>query len=139
MKTYVLDTSGLIRSVQREAGAERISEILMKSRDGSCRIVIPAINWGELRYSLIRLIGFERAKEAIGFFVKAGLKIEDVTAERAEHAAMLKHEFGIGYADCFGIELALDSPEHILITADYGAKPAERQIKIEFLPTKPIT
>jgi hypothetical protein len=43
----------------------------------------------------------------------------------------------MGYADCFGVELAMDSRDHILVTADFGAKPAENDIRIEFLPTKP--
>jgi len=46
-------------------------------------------------------------------------------------------ETQISYADAFGVELASDSPDHILVTADYGVKPAEQDIRIEFLPIKP--
>ncbi len=36
----------------------------------------------------------------------------------------------------FGVELAADSAEHILVTADFDVKPAERDVHIEFLPVK---
>jgi hypothetical protein len=55
---------------------------------------------------------------------------------RAAGAAILKVEHGIPYADAFGVELTCDSAEHILVTADFDAKPAARRIKIEFLPPK---
>jgi hypothetical protein len=45
-------------------------------------------------------------------------------------------EHGIPYADAFGVELAGDSTEHILVTADFDAKPAADRIRIEFLPPK---
>ncbi len=37
--------------------------------------------------------------------------------------------------DAFGAELA-DSPDHVLVTADFDLKSAHKDIKIEFLPAK---
>jgi hypothetical protein len=66
-----------------------------------------------------------------------GIEIVPATAERAEKAALLVLKYGISYADAFGGELTYDSPDHILVTAEYGVKPAEHDVRIEFLPTKP--
>ena len=67
----------------------------------------------------------------------ASVRFVEASADRAERAGLLKNKFRISYADAFGLELASDSPNHILVTADYGVKPAEVDIRIEFLPTKP--
>jgi hypothetical protein len=64
-------------------------------------------------------------------------EIVPASAARAARAAKLKLRYGIGCADALGIELAMDSPDHILVTADYGVKSAESIVRIEFLPTKP--
>jgi hypothetical protein len=55
---------------------------------------------------------------------------------RAAGAAILKVELGVPYADAFGVELARDSAEHVLVTADFDAKPAVGRVEIEFLPPK---
>ena len=42
----------------------------------------------------------------------------------------------ITYADAFALDLAMDSAEHVLVTADYGFKAVEDVARIEFLPAK---
>jgi hypothetical protein len=59
-----------------------------------------------------------------------------VTAERAVSSAVIKHERGIPYADAFGVDLAGDSAEHVLVTADFDVQPAKQLVRIEFLPLK---
>ena len=57
-------------------------------------------------------------------------------AERAVRASLIKLKRKIPYVDAFGVELAAESPDRILVTADFDLKPATKDIKIEFLPTK---
>ena len=38
--------------------------------------------------------------------------------------------------DAFAVHLAMDSPDHILVTADYDFKAVEDLARIEFLPAK---
>lgn len=66
------------------------------------------------------------------------IEIVSVTAERAVHAAELRVDTKIGYADAFALDLAVQSPEHVLVTADYGFKAVEALAQIEFLPVKQI-
>jgi hypothetical protein len=58
------------------------------------------------------------------------------SADRAVHAAGLKVDRNIAYADAFAVDLAMDSPGHVLVTADYGFKRVEDLARIEFLPAK---
>jgi hypothetical protein len=58
------------------------------------------------------------------------------TAERAVRAASLKVDRNLAYADGFAIDLAMESPDHVLLTADYGFKSVDDVARIEFLPAK---
>jgi hypothetical protein len=59
-----------------------------------------------------------------------------ITGDRAQRSACIKAQHKIPYVDSFVIELAFDSPNHVVITADFDLKPAESFTSIEFLPTK---
>jgi hypothetical protein len=63
-------------------------------------------------------------------------KVVPASAERAIHAADIKVDRNIAYADAFAVDLAMDSPGHVLVTADYGFKSVEDLARIEFLPAK---
>jgi predicted nucleic acid-binding protein len=64
------------------------------------------------------------------------IRIVPATAERAVHAAQIIEERKLAYADAFAIELAMDSPNRVLVTADYDFKAVEDLARIEFLPLK---
>jgi predicted nucleic acid-binding protein len=51
-------------------------------------------------------------------------------------AAEIKEDRKLAYADAFAIELAMDSPDHLLVTADYDFKEVADLARIEFLPVK---
>jgi len=63
-------------------------------------------------------------------------KVVPASADRAIHAADIKVDRNIAYADAFAVDLAMDSPGHVLVTADYGFKSVEDLARIEFLPAK---
>jgi len=58
------------------------------------------------------------------------------SADRAVRSAEIKHKYKIPYADAFGVELAGDSSDHVLATADFDMKPAANDYRIEFVPSK---
>jgi predicted nucleic acid-binding protein len=135
--TYVLDASAYIRFLDRDAGGDRVAVILDQQSQETARIIISAIQWGEIvkivtkRKGPVTIVRLERDLQ------KLGVKIIPVDARRAERSALLGLKYNISYADAFGVQLATDSPDHVLVTADYGVKPAGHDIKIEFLPAKP--
>ena len=134
---YAFDTSALVRFLKGEIGHARVLSILDDARAGRCEIVISAINWGELQYTVNeKLVGLS-APSLSALFATHGLNVIPATKARAERAGWIKLNHKIGYADCYGIELAMDSPGHTLITADFGVKPAAHLANIEFLPPLP--
>jgi hypothetical protein len=58
------------------------------------------------------------------------------TGERATHAAEIKVGGRISYTDAFAFDLAMDSPDHILVTADYDFNAVEDLARIEFLASQ---
>ena len=65
-----------------------------------------------------------------------GLRVVPATRERAVHAAEIKQDRKLAYADAFALDLAMDAPDHVLVTADYDFKAVADLARIEFLPAK---
>ncbi len=134
--TFVLDASAVLRYLDNEAGAARVEEIFVAARAGTAFVYISAVNWGEVAGKLASRRGRKTATEILPLILNFGLIVVPVDASRAERAGLLKVHYQMPYADAFGVELASDSAEHVLVTADFDVKPAENDIRIEFLSKK---
>jgi predicted nucleic acid-binding protein len=136
MTVYVLDSSAVLRYFDDEAGAARIGDILSACVVGKSRAIISAVQWGEIAGRLRTRLGADAERRALPRILPSEVEVISANAERAVHAAELRVDRKIAYADGFALDLATDSPENILVTADYGFKAADDLAKIEFLPTK---
>jgi len=135
-KTYILDSSAILRYLDREAGYERVREILIIHAAGEAGVVVSALHWGEVALRLF-LRGGQSAQESImANLLVIGIEIIPATEERAVRSALIRARLGIPYVDAFGAELAGDSPNHVFVTADFDLKPAAGEVAIEFLTTK---
>jgi predicted nucleic acid-binding protein len=130
---FVLDSSAVLRFLDKEAGWERVSAIV---RDRSAEIALSAVQWGEIAGSVRKKQGAIEQKNKLEDLLLFQLRIEPATGERAVHAAEIKEDKKLPYADAFAIELAMDSPDHVLVTADYDFKAVADLARIEFLPQK---
>ena len=133
---YVLEASSLLRFAERSEGSARVEEILEFAMHGRSNVLISAVNWGEVAYVANTLLGSVTAQKLLSSLLLFNLSVVPVTQIRAERAAAIKRSRRLAYADCFAVELASDSSDHLLVTADLDMKSAEGDIKIEFLPTK---
>ncbi len=136
MTTYVLDASALLRYFDDEAGTERIIEIIRACAVGRARVCISAIQWGEIAGRLRKKVGAVQQANILNDLLPSEAEIIPVTGERALRAAEIRLDCGISYADAFAVELALESNDHVLVTADYGFKSVTDLIQLEFLPAK---
>ena len=68
--------------------------------------------------------------------VLARLKPSDLGTYPNPERAPIKLNRKIPYVDAFGVELAAESSDRILVTADFDLKPAIKDVKVEFLPRK---
>ena len=76
-----------------------------------------AVNWGEVFYIEWRYRGEAKAREAEASLIEMPIAIIAVDRERASRAGALKQKHGLGYADAFAAELAIDRGAW-LVTAD---------------------
>ena len=134
--TFALDTSAILRFLDGEAGSERVAEIIKGHLAGRHKAIVSAIHWGEVAGVTCKAHGRQAVDLVLSRLFSFGLEIAEVTGERAVRAALIKVRRKIAYADAFGVELASESPDHILVTADFDLKAAAHDIKIEFLPRK---
>jgi predicted nucleic acid-binding protein len=133
---FVLDSSSVLRYIDNEAGAVRVNEILKACVRHQARMCIPALQWGEVAGELRKRLGPDGGKRSLESLIPLEMDIVPATAERAVHAAALRVDRKIPYADAFALDLAMDSQEHILVTADYDFKDVAALVRIEFLPLK---
>lgn len=134
--TYVLDASAVLRYLDGEAGAERVKEIVKEHLAGTGRVAVSAMHWGEVAGIVLKRHGRAKMGDVLSRLAAFGFEVVPASAERAVRSALIKVERKIPYADAFGVELAADSAEHVLVTADFDVKAAEGDVRIEFLPVK---
>ena len=136
MTVFILDSSAVLRYIDDEAGADRIGEIFIGCVQGQCDMRISALQWGEIAGRLRKRLGPRAGMRVLDSLMPNELEIIPATAERAVRASTLRLERKIHYVDGFALDLAMDSPEHILVTADYDFKAVADLARIEFLPPK---
>lgn len=110
--------------------------ILKECIEGRVQLQISALQWGEVAGNLRKRFGAMEEERILSRLLPREAEIVPATADRAVRAAALRVDRKISYADAIAADLAMDSPQHILLTADYGFKSVEGMAKIEFLPAK---
>jgi len=136
MVTYVLDSSAVLRYLHNQAGSERVAEIIKEYLAGVCEVMISAPHWGEVAGITCKIHGSQDMELALSRLHAFGLQIVPADADRAIRASLVKLKRKIPYVDAFGVELAADSRDRVLVTADFDFKRASRDVTIEFLPLK---
>ena len=136
MTVYVLDSSAVLRYIAREAGSERVIAIFKACVRRKSEVRISAVQWGEIAGILRRKVGASNQNRILDSLIPLELEIVPASSERAARSAELRVDRNISYADAFALELAMESTDHVLVTADYGFKAVADLARIEFLPAK---
>ena len=136
MTVFVLDSSAVLRHIDGEAGADRVEEIIQLALLGEAEVQLSALQWGEIAGIQRRRFGVQEQMRVLQSLLQFDLRVIPATAERAVRAAEIKEDRKLAYADAFAIELAMDSTDHLLVTADYDFKEVADLARIEFLPVK---
>lgn len=136
MVTYVPDASAILRYLDGGPGSERVAEIIKGHLSGRCNVAVSALHWGEVAGVVCKVHGRAAVDLVLSRLLAFAFGRVDVTPEQAVPAALIKIDRKIPYADAFAVQLASESPERVLITADFDLKAAAHDVKIEFLPRK---
>jgi len=117
-RRYVLDANALTGFFERRPGtAEKVRHLLGEAVRHDVPLLMSAVNWGEVFYVTWRRHGEQKAREAEVRLLEMPVAIIAVDRERASRAGALKEKHGLGYADTFAAELAIERGAW-LVTAD---------------------
>jgi len=92
-----------------------------------------AVNWGEVFYMEWRYQGEAKAREAEAILQRMPVAVIAVDRGRATRAGALKQRHGLGYADAFAAELAMERGAW-LVTADPEFSKVGRGLSVYSLP-----
>lgn len=133
-RRHVLDANALVGLFEDRAGmAGKIEHLLEQALEKDLPLLMSAVNWGEVFYVTWRRHGEASAHEAEAKLREMPIAVIGVDQERASRAAGLKQKHGLGYADAFAAELAIESGAW-LVTADPDFTKVGQALSIYPLP-----
>jgi predicted nucleic acid-binding protein len=133
-RRYVLDANALIGFFEaRRGSAEKVRHLLGEAARQDLPLLMSAVNWGEVFYTEWRARGEAKAREAEGALLEMPIAVIAVDRERASRAGALKQKHGLGYADAFAAELAIERGAW-LVTADPEFQKVGKALAIYPLP-----
>ena len=133
-RRYVLDANALIAFFElRRGAAEKVRHLLGEAARLDLPLLMSAINWGEVFYTEWRYRGEAKAHEAEANLLEMPIVVIAVDHERASRAGALKQKHGLGYADAFAAELAIERGAW-LVTADPAFQKVGKSLAVYPLP-----
>jgi predicted nucleic acid-binding protein len=133
-RRYVLDANALIGFFEaRRGAAEKVRHLLGEAARKDLPLLMSAVNWGEVFYTEWRARGEAKAREAESSLLEMPIVVISVDRERASRAGTLKQKHGLGYADAFAAELAIERGAW-LVTADLEFQKVGKALAVYPLP-----
>jgi predicted nucleic acid-binding protein len=133
-RRYVLDANALSGFFEARRGAsEKVRHLLGEAARQDLPLLMSAVNWGEVFYIAWRRHGEATAREAEAALLEMPIAVIGVDRERASRAGALKQRHGLGYADAFAAELAIERGAW-LVTADPEFQKVGKSLAVYPLP-----
>jgi len=133
-RRYVLDANALIGFFEdREGTAVKVERLIEEAGRVELRLLMSAVNWGEVFYITWRRHGEAMAQEAETRLLELPIAIIAADHDRATRAAALKQKHGLAYADAFAAELAIDRGAW-LVTTDPEFSKVGKTLSVYSLP-----
>jgi uncharacterized protein len=135
MAIKVLDSWALIAFFEDEPAAEQVELLLAKAEAGTHKLLLSAVNWGEIYYNTMREVSQEAAERTVKEISGLAIEIVGVDEKNLDYvrqAAIYKATRKLSYADAFAAALAkIRNAE--LVTGDREFKQVEDEIDIAWL------
>ncbi len=133
-RRYVLDANALIGLLEdRRVIAEKVERLLSDALLTDIPLLMSAVNWGEVFYTEWRYRGEAKAREAEAKLREMPIAVISVDQESATRAGSLTQKHGLGYADAFAAELAIERRAW-LVTADPEFSKVGKALLVYSLP-----
>jgi len=134
IRRFVLDANALIGFFEgRPAISGKVSRLMGEAVRQDAPLLMSAVTWGEVFYVEWRYRGAAKAWEAEARLQELPIAVISADRERASRAAALKQKHGLGYADAFAAELAIERGAW-LATADPEFSKVGKGLAVYSLP-----
>ena len=135
MALKVLDSWAIMAFFEDEPAAEAVERLLQQAVEGRHRLLLSAVNWGEIYYATMRAVSQEAAEQKAQEIASLPIEIVAVGEDLAlaRQAAIFKATKRMSYADCFAAALAKEKKAE-LVTGDPEFKEVEGEVKVAWLP-----
>lgn len=130
--TYVLDAHALMVYFEKEPGYEKVQDLLAAAASGGRRLLLSAVNWGEVYYVTHREHGRQAADQVAQLLEEFPIEVVPVDVPIARQAGLYKAARRMSYADCLAGALARRR-KAALVSGDRDFKALENEIKIVWL------
>jgi predicted nucleic acid-binding protein len=134
LRRYVLDANALFGFFEaRRGAAQKVRQLVDDALRWNSPLLMSAVTWGEVFYIEWRWHGEAKAREAEAKLQELPIAVIAVDRERASRAGALKQKHGLGYADAFAAELAIERAAW-LVTADPEFSKIGKALSVYSLP-----
>lgn len=130
---YVLDSYALLAYLGAEEGQRRVQELLKQAADGSEKLYLTIINYGEVLYIVERERGLAAAQMIVAAIDQLPIAVAEADRELTFGAAHIKANYPLAYADCFAVALARDM-EGVVVTGDLEFSAVAELVDVVWLP-----
>ena len=129
----LLDSYALLAYLNKEAGFEKVRNVLANAQKSSLPVLMNELNVGETYYILYRKRGHEQAEYFLDT-VLAGLPISMISNDfnAIISASKIKARHALSFADCFAVATA-QRENAVILTGDPEFKDVEKLVKIDWL------
>jgi len=117
MKTYVFDAGALFAFLRKSPGAPKVNELIKEAIRGRARVLMSAVNFGEVYGLILRASGPEQAQRAAHAVSPLPIEMIEATPQRACAAAEVKAKYKLYYVASFAAALATEH-HATLVTGD---------------------
>jgi predicted nucleic acid-binding protein len=133
-RRYVLDANALIGFFEGRRGtADKVRHLFGEALRHDEPLLMSAVNWGEVFYIAWRRHGEAMAREVEAKLQELPIAVIAVDRARATRSGTLKQKHGLGYADAFAAELAIEQGAW-LVTADPEFSKVGKGLSVFSLP-----
>jgi predicted nucleic acid-binding protein len=134
MATKVLDSWAVLAFYKGEPAGEDVETLIESASTSGKPLLLSAVNWAEIYYSMERAGGRQAADEAAADLATLPIDVVGVgdDLKLARLAAQFKATHKMSLADAFAAALAKEKKAE-LVTGDPEFKALEKEIKIHWL------
>ena len=133
-RRYVLDANALVGLFEdRDGIADKVERLLREAARQDVPLLMSAVSWGEVFHTEWKTRGEEKAWQAETALQEMPIAVIGVDLGRASRAGALKRKHGLGYADAYAAELAIEHGAW-LVTADPEFAKVGKSLSVYPLP-----